>query len=111
MEEHVPSKTMYLKANSAPWFDHRCYEARRIKIRAWLSYSRQKNDASYQHYRDACRTARTVFSTAKLTYYKSMAAGIIDQPASSRHYWSIIKTAMGVPGAHPSQPFPIMESR
>lgn len=91
----IPSKSVRLKANSAPWFNHRCYEARNKKVQTWRAYNRYRTDKNVQLYREACKNARSVYHTARLTYRQSLVSGIENFPASSRQYWSLIKSVMG----------------
>ena len=95
VEIFIPTKKVRLKPNSAPWFGFRCFRAKEKKITAWKLWRRDPSDAAHRSYRLACADARRTYLESRRSYYHSVAAGLVRNPASAKEFWRAINSTMG----------------
>ncbi len=95
MNSFVPSKSIKLKPNSAPWFGTACAQARNKKIAAWKFWRRNPSSAALRSYRQACSYARRTFADARRSFFHSTAMGIEGDPSNPKRFWRAINAAVG----------------
>ena len=91
----IPSKSVKLRPNSAPWFGLACARARDKKLAAWKLWRRDPCPAALRSYRQACSDTRRTYAEARRTYFHSVAVGIEGAPADPKQFWRAINAAMG----------------
>lgn len=91
----IPSKSVKLRPNSAPWFGLTCARARDKKLAAWKLWRRDPGPAALRSYRQACSDARRTYADARRTYFHSVALGLEGAPADPKQFWRAINAALG----------------
>ena len=92
----IPNRAIRIRPRDKPYYTHDCKRADRVRNRAHAKFKRTRNPADYENFKEKRRLAKLTRRNAKKAYDERTASKLSSDTVSSRDYWKLTKSVLGV---------------